>query len=152
MYEDFKVLGPYSQPSGRRFVVLLDINGKRKNVNYARFLLSKHLNRELLTSEHVHHINGNYIDDRLENLEVLNIGDHTKTHRPKMLSVITCDECGSKRFLEGVFRSRSISNNKASSTKNRFCSVTCSISYNNKKRARIRKLVKEIDQQKGTGL
>lgn len=149
MYESFNVLGPYAQPSGRRFVILIDVNGKRKNMNYARFLLSKHLNRELLKTEHVHHINGNYIDDRIENLEILSVGDHTRTHRPKLFFTLVCDECGREKFLEGGCRSRAIANNKASATKNKFCSLSCSIKYNNKKRARIRKLVKEISQLRG---
>jgi hypothetical protein len=39
-----------------------------------------HLGRELRTDEHVHHINGDRADDRLENLAVLSAVDHHRLH------------------------------------------------------------------------
>ena len=53
------------------------------NKNYvqrARWLISKKLGRPLLTNEHVHHINGNKLDDRLSNLVLLTNSIHMKLH------------------------------------------------------------------------
>lgn len=46
-----------------------------------RRIMENHLGRTLPKNEHVHHINGNKQDNRLENLMVLPISEHMKFHR-----------------------------------------------------------------------
>lgn len=45
-----------------------------------RWLMEQKIKRKLNRHEHVHHINGNPKDNRVENLEILSNSDHAKTH------------------------------------------------------------------------
>lgn len=45
-----------------------------------RYVMEQHLGRELETTEVVHHINENKLDNRLENLEVLDSREHVRLH------------------------------------------------------------------------
>jgi len=51
-----------------------------KYVYEHRWLMEQHIGRKLLKNEHVHHINGNTTDNRIENLEILSNSDHAKIH------------------------------------------------------------------------
>ncbi len=56
----------------------------RTNRQRARRIMEKYLGRKLARNEHVHHINENFTDNRIENLEVKSATDHAKHHHPKL--------------------------------------------------------------------
>ncbi|MCA9750206.1 MAG: HNH endonuclease, partial [Romboutsia sp.] len=55
----------------RRVVLLVNFNNEKTSTSYARYLLSCELGRFLNKDEHVDHINGDKLDDRVENLQIL---------------------------------------------------------------------------------
>ena len=80
-----------SKPKGQRYVTVkapLDHPMAMANgwIYEHRLVMANHLGRVLRTNEHVHHINGNPVDNRVENLSVLPAGDHLRKHmtRPRI--------------------------------------------------------------------
>lgn len=51
-----------------------------KKQYYHRYVMEQHLGRKLTKNEHVHHLNGDRKDNRIENLEVVSMEDHLRYH------------------------------------------------------------------------
>lgn len=52
-----------------------------KTILEHRHVVENHLNRKLKKGEQVHHIDGNTLNNRIENLEILTPANHYKRHR-----------------------------------------------------------------------
>lgn len=80
-----KKTGPDSTNwKGGRYVnsqgyVCIHIKGKRY-IQEHRLVMENHLGRKLLTHENIHHINGNTLDNRIENLQVVTSSQHATLH------------------------------------------------------------------------
>jgi len=76
-------------------MVHIEVNGKMKAVKEHRLIMETHLGRKLEPWEVVHHINEDKLDNRIENLEVMSFGDHTKHHN-------VSHKPGTKRTIEAI--------------------------------------------------
>lgn len=83
-----------------------------------RFLMEQHIGRTLLTSEHVHHINNNKLDNRLENLEVKLAAVHLRDHNSR-IKPRPCPACD-RLFKPAV---------DSPTNGARVCSVDCGAEY-----------------------
>ncbi len=104
-----KVYGPYLRKDGRKHVIIVDASGKKTTKSYPRLLMEQHLGRELLPEETVDHINNDFTDDRIENLQILslrenNIKEMQRPERQRKLYRFICPNCGkdSEKYLNYV--------------------------------------------------
>jgi len=77
--------------------VAVKVNGRFELEH--RVIMAQYLNRPLRSDEHTHHRNGNKSDNRLENLEIVGVGEHISKYHPSQRqpdkwTTCQCLECG----------------------------------------------------------
>lgn len=66
------VYGPYENATGRKHVIHYDnVTGRRRTQSYARFLMEQYLGRKLTVEEQVDHVDGDFTNDNIQNLQIL---------------------------------------------------------------------------------
>ena len=117
---DKKFLGPYTNNYGRQFVVIKVEKGY-KTISYPRYLMEQKLGRPLDPKEDVHHIDGNYLNNDLDNLEIKMHGEHQREHGKSQQVVIVkkCYNCGKIFILSANQRT------SRHTTERYFCSRRC---------------------------
>jgi len=134
-YAGCKIRGPYGRSNGRKFVSIVCPDGDQIRVGYSRYLVECDLGRHLSKEEHVHHINEDFTDDRLENLEVLDAYQHLRMHRlgkpnPRQKGLpqdFVCPVCEVTFTMSGFKIRQLISKRKAGKClSGPYCSPSCS--------------------------
>lgn len=108
-------------------------NGKK--VRASRWLMEQKLGRKLSQGEHVHHINENPLDNRMENLEVLDAATHMRRHKQIYPDRKVCVVCGEGFEVNPRKRKR-----------NKCCSPTCAMAL------RIRGRQLQVSRKSSSGL
>jgi hypothetical protein len=125
-----KVYGPYMRKDGRKHVIIRYEDDTRRTVSYPRYLKECELGVALPANVHVHHVNKDYQDDSLSNLEVKDGIKHIRDHQVKYpeSATFTCYWCG-KRFEVTRIQQRDRGCSKRRGNVGPFCSKSCIGSY-----------------------
>lgn len=126
VYSDYKVYGPYNRNDGRLHVCLVAKNGQsRKTVSYPKFLLEVHLGRLLTADETVDHIDGDFRNNAITNLQILPRAKHASLDaKRRVVPEVACPVCGDT-FLP----SRNQTRRRNRDTAGPFCSKRCTGAY-----------------------
>lgn len=85
----------------RRVATLRKPNGKMTSMAYAKYLYTSHYKCDVAEGDQVDHINGDKMDDRIENLQVISkFYNSIKDKAKKEMIVCDCPVCGTKFLYE----------------------------------------------------
>lgn len=132
MYKEFNIYGPYKRNDGRMHVIL--INGPiRKTLSYPKYLVELSIGRQLLETETVHHVDGDFTNNEIENLQILNKDEHSRLHATiyQDENICNCVECGDEIILNRK-QQRTLKQNRNRGKAGPFCSKKCSGIYGTK--------------------
>ena len=81
----------------RRVCMLRKADGTMKSMSYAKYLYTSYYNCDVAEGDQVDHINGDKIDDRIENLQVISgTYNRQKDHKHKEMVIRICPVCGTE--------------------------------------------------------
>jgi hypothetical protein len=122
-----KIYGPYTGKDGRQRIIVYE-NGKRTTVSYPKYLLEQKLSRPLLPDETCDHIDGDFTNNSLDNLQVLSRIDNIRKHaslKPREIGTFTCPEC----LVSFTTHMKDARHNRKKGKAGPFCSRSCAGKY-----------------------
>lgn len=85
----------------RRVATLRKPSGGMHSMSYAKYLYTSHYEIDIPEGEQIDHINGDKMDDRIENLQVISgTYNRQKDHRHKEMVILICPVCGEEFLFE----------------------------------------------------
>lgn len=123
-----KVYGPYEYTNKRgvtrRWVTVAKEDGGKIMLQHARLVMMIYLDRWLEYDETVHHVDGDPLNDALENLSVVDRAEHAQmhqAHREIEWQTFTCLQCS----RPGRQRAKDYRHNRRQGKAGPFCSKRC---------------------------
>jgi hypothetical protein len=101
-YKD-KVKAAYvvTNPEPRRVCVMVYSDGTKHSMSYAKYLYTSHYRCSIPEGEEIDHINGDKMDDRIENLQRISKKDNIlKEKSGRSFIERSCPVCGTKFMFE----------------------------------------------------
>lgn len=101
----FNVVYINTNKEPRRVATLRKPNGEMTSMSYAKYLYTSYYKVDISRVDHVDHINGDKMDDRIENLQLIS-GKYNrqKDHSRRKMVLCICPVCG----VEFLFPERNI--------------------------------------------
>jgi hypothetical protein len=112
-----------SKSEGRLVVSIILPDGKRTTCSNSRFIMQCHLGKFLSKNEEVDHINGDRLDDRLDNLQVISSSENKEkwalSNGGRKMVLLKCPVC------DTIFIREHSKTHLAKKGKATFCSKKC---------------------------
>ena len=132
IYNKCKVYGPYKGKDGRQRIITVFPDGARKGVSYPKFLMENHLGRYLNEDETVDHIDCDFTNNDLSNLQILPRRYHAYLDAKRYANKdLICPECNTSFTLSGRKLNDAIHNRKRNKA-GPFCGKSCAGRYSQK--------------------
>lgn len=105
--------------------------------SYPRILMEEYLGRPLEPYEQVHHIDGDPLNNDINNLTIMNIGEHQRFHNNRKYEdkEVECYYCH-KKFTWTALQQRYSNSNKHRHAHTAFCSRRCAGLYGREEQLR----------------
>ena len=108
-YETAKIYGPYLRPDGRQHIIAVYPDGSRKTTSYPKYLMEVHLGRYLLPTETVDHIDRDFTNNSISNLQVLSKETHSRLDAKRLASeVVKCQRMAILQRENAAFSKKKI--------------------------------------------
>lgn len=111
--KNVRIYGPYVRKDGRKHVIVYD-GVTRRTVSYPKWLMEQHLGRFLNDDETVDHIDRDFTNNTISNLQILTRSKHASLDAKRVKKVtVSCIECGVSMVREPKRLHENASNGKA---------------------------------------